>query len=186
MALETRDGGASWERRTIDKEEPHLNAIAEGPDGVLYIAGEFGLVFRSPDLGRTWTRLETEYGGSYFGVLVMSSGDVLVFGLQGHVYRSQDAGETWAAVETGTTASLMGGVQRADGSVLLVGLSGTLLVEAGEGGAGFVPVNRADRNGIAAVSELEPNRLLLIGKAGVCGIGTSLTGECAKVEVSGK
>jgi photosystem II stability/assembly factor-like uncharacterized protein len=182
-ALETHDGGASWEHMTIDEEEPHLNAIIESADGELYIAAEFGLVFRSRDRGKTWDRLETSYGGSLFGALDLVDGGLLVFGLRGHVYRSEDDGASWEQVKTDTTASLMGGIQRADGTVVLVGLSGTLLVGPGDGER-FAAVNRADRNGIAAAAELGHERVLLIGEAGVCRVGPSLIDPCERQESS--
>jgi len=177
LALETRDGGASWDRRTIDEDEPHLNAIAETPDGTLFIAAEIGLVFRSRDRGASWDRIETGYGGSLFGVLPLRAGPVLVFGLRGHVFRSDDGGESWQAVETGSTAALLGGLQRADDSIVLVGLSGSVLVSR-DGGGRFRAQNRADRNAIATVAEVGPGSLILFGEAGVCPVGDSLTADC--------
>ena len=123
------------------------------------------------------------------GLLILSAvvaaavfGGLLVFGLRGHIFRSDDEGESWKEVETTSTASLMGGLQRADGTTVLVGLSGTLLTAAAQS-EGFTVVNRADRNGISALTELGPKRLLLIGEAGVCRIGASLT--AARVEEKG-
>jgi photosystem II stability/assembly factor-like uncharacterized protein len=43
LVLQTRDGGKNWERLYPDEEESHWNAIAQGADGTLYVAAEFGV-----------------------------------------------------------------------------------------------------------------------------------------------
>lgn len=166
LVLETRDGGRTWKRRSIGGEDPHLYAIAEGADGTLYLAGEFGALFRSTDRAKTWIKLSSPYEGSFFGALALADGAVLVFGLRGNLYRSEDGGMSWRRIETGTTASLMSGLEGADGRVIIVGLSGTVLVSE-DGGKGFATANRPDRRGIAALAEVAPGRLLVLGEFGL-------------------
>ena len=166
LFLETRDGGNTWSRQEFDEEESHWNAIAQSADGTLFVAAEFGAVFRSVDKGRSWDCLTTPYEGSFFGALGLADGGVLVFGLRGNVYRTDDDGETWNAIPTGTTASLTHGLQRADGTVILVGLSGTVLIGADNAGR-FTQVARADRRGISAFVEVNPRCFLMFGEGGV-------------------
>ena len=97
--LKTHDGGRTWERLEVDEEERHWNGIAQAPDGTLYVAAEFGTVFRSEDRGRTWEVLTTPYGGTYFGAVALRDGAVLIFGLRGRVYRSADRGQTWQQID---------------------------------------------------------------------------------------
>ncbi|MBW1646403.1 MAG: hypothetical protein JRJ56_08830, partial [Deltaproteobacteria bacterium] len=85
--MTTTDGGKSWSPAEFviekkpghisgnakDEEEMpfdyHLNGIARGPNGVFYIAGEAGLLFRSDNNGRSWQELPSPYEGSFFGIL---------------------------------------------------------------------------------------------------------------------
>jgi photosystem II stability/assembly factor-like uncharacterized protein len=166
LVLETTDGGERWEPIRVSDEDPHFYCLAEGPGGDLYLAGEFGVLFRSIDRGRTWYPLVSPYRGSLFGVLVLSDDTVVVYGLRGNVYRSEDHGETWQPVSTRTTASILGGTQMTDGTVVLVGLSGTVLVSRDQGRS-FASRNRSDRKAISAVLEVDTGRLLFVGEDGI-------------------
>ena len=170
LAFVTRDGGGSWKKATIDPEERHLNAIARGQDGTVYIAAEYGAVLRSRDRGETWEASTTPYSGSYFGVIALRDGAVEVFGLRGHVYRSEDGGASWRAVGTGTDETLLGGGELPDGSVVIVGLGGTILV-SGDGGRSFRRLEQPDRLGLAGAFVLDPARVLLVGEGGLRVVG---------------
>lgn len=162
----TADGGETWRMVTFDDEEPHANAIAASPDGTLYVVGEFGLILRSDDRGVSWRRLASPYEGSLFGVLVLGPGTVLVFGLRGHVFRSDDRGETWQPVASGTNATLLGGLERGDGSVALTGLGGALLLSR-DRGRSFQPQTVDGSQGGAALAELSPSDVLMVGEDGL-------------------
>jgi photosystem II stability/assembly factor-like uncharacterized protein len=165
LMLSTEDGGATW-RDHGDDDGPHANAIAQAPDGALYIAGEFGTISRSDDRGRTWQRLASPYEGSFFGILALDDGAILVFGLRGHLFRSDDRGTSWQRLETGTTATLLTGLVRADGSVAIAGSAGVVLL-SDDRGRDFRLQDRSDRRGIAALIELGPTQLLGVGDGGL-------------------
>jgi photosystem II stability/assembly factor-like uncharacterized protein len=171
LVLETRDGGRSWERRRIvesseDEEEPHLNALFAGPAGALFIAAEFGSVFRSRDRGVLWDRLAPPYEGSFWGGLDLDGSSLLVFGMRGNAFRSEDLGESWQAVETHTDQSLQSAVRLRDGTIAMVGLGGVVLTSS-DGGRSFRDATEPDRKGIAAVAEGRGRTLLLFGESGV-------------------
>ncbi len=72
MLLETRDGGETWRRRPLTSntdEDYHLNAIFRGPGDTLFIAAEYGSIYRSLDDGASWERLHPPYDGSFWGGL---------------------------------------------------------------------------------------------------------------------
>jgi photosystem II stability/assembly factor-like uncharacterized protein len=131
----------------------------------VFVAAEFGAVFRSGDRGATWTELTTPYQGSYFGGLAAADGSFLVFGLRGHVFRSADDGETWQAVDSGTHASLMGGTRLPDDTLVVVGLAGTVLYSR-DHGLTFRNLPRPDRLGLSAVAAAD-GRLLAVGESGI-------------------
>jgi photosystem II stability/assembly factor-like uncharacterized protein len=167
--LETRDGGRSWERTPgvgTGEEDHHLNRIFAGPDGTIFIAAEYGSIYRSDDGGTTWKHLHPPYTGSFWGGLTTAQGAVLVFGMRGHIFRTEDLGETWVEIPSGTRKSLGGATQLADGQIVIVGLGGAVLF-SGDGGNSFAATVRPDRRGIAAVSAGAAGKLLLFGETGV-------------------
>ena len=181
LFLETTDGGDSWSERAILGEdelfdedpyaftsaaELHLNQAEAADSGRLYIAAEAGGAFRSDDGGTTWVSLEPPYEGSFFGVLPLAGGSLLLFGLRGNLLRSDDAGESWREIETGTVAMLTDGLRLADGSLVITGLAGTLLVSR-DGGESFELVQQADRQGVATALGTADGGLVLVGEYGV-------------------
>lgn len=167
--LETRDGGEHWEERPpleFEDEGPHLNHIFAGPDGVLFIAAEFGSAFRSRDKGQTWEHLDVPYDGSLWGGLALDGGEILIFGMRGHAFRSADLGESWEAVETGTNQSLQDAVRLGDGKIVMVGLGGVVTTST-DGGQTFQAAIEPDRRGIASVAEGADGMLLLFGESGL-------------------
>ncbi|MGW8321287.1 MAG: WD40/YVTN/BNR-like repeat-containing protein [Thermodesulfobacteriota bacterium] len=164
--LETNDGGKTWERRDVDEEERHWYKLVEAPDGTLFVAAEFGTVFRSKDKGATWEALDTPYGGTYFGAATLKDGTLMIFGMSGKIFRSVDEGQSWEPITVDRTTGLQAGLQLTDGTVIIVGLGGTILVSKDDGKS-FRMANRPDRLGIASVIEVGPNGLLLVGEGGI-------------------
>jgi photosystem II stability/assembly factor-like uncharacterized protein len=164
--LETNDGGKTWERRDLDEEERHWYKFVEASDGTLFVAAEFGTVFRSRDKGKTWEALDTPYGGTYFGAATLKDGTLMIFGMSGKIFRSVDAGESWEEITMDRTAGLQAGLQLADGTLIIAGLSGTIFVSK-DAGKSFRMANRPDRLGIASLIEIGSNGLLLVGEGGI-------------------
>jgi photosystem II stability/assembly factor-like uncharacterized protein len=185
LMLSTEDGGRTW-RDALGKDEgAHANAIAEAPDGSLYIAGEFGSILRSDDRGRSWQQLPSPYRGSFFGLLPLQDVTILVFGLRGHLFRSEDRGITWRRIQTGTAATLLAGLVRADGSIVIAGLNGVLLL-SDDGGGSFQLRHLVDRRGIAALIELGPDQLLAVGEGGLTKIPARDSSAKASVTVEAR
>lgn len=125
----TDDAGRHWRYigdRLDNPEGLHLNALTLTPDGHVYIAAEAGVVFTSPDMGRTWTRSATGYKGHLYGVLALP-GDVLIaYGFNGHLFRSLDGGQAWKPVISATSRSFVAGTVL-DGAALLLDEEGQLV-----------------------------------------------------------
>ena len=166
--VETNDGGDTWEERSLSDgllDDYHLNKLFAAKNGDLYIAAEFGVVYRSPDQGRTFERIQTQYEGSFWGGFGMADGSVMVFGMRGNAFRSYDQGQTWEKVETGTDKSIAGGVQLGSGKIILVGLQG-YVGYSDNGGKSFTEVTRADRLGYAAVADGPDGQIVVFGEPG--------------------
>ncbi|WP_290582593.1 WD40/YVTN/BNR-like repeat-containing protein [Ketobacter sp.] len=170
MFLGTEDGGKTWNdvsSRIENYDGWHLNSIAAGEDGVVYIAGEKGVLFRSDDGGENWTTLTGPYQGSYFGVLVgPMPDDVFLFGLQGNIFKSSDRGETWTKAKSKASDGLMDGVLLGSQGVMLVGNSGVILTSQ-DGGASFSMQITKSREALLAIRKLPNGKLIMVGQGGV-------------------
>ena len=189
MIYTTADGGAVWSQVPFApaplpgaaKVEPapddmeadvdlgfefHLNAIARGPPGRLYLGAEAGRLFRSDDDGVHWRELPSPYDGSFHGILPLEGDVLLAFGLRGNLYRSEDGGTTWTAIPTGTTVLLDSGARIDDRIVVIAGMAGVLLVSH-DGGRSFELTQQADRKAISAVLPSGDGALIVAGEGGV-------------------
>jgi len=163
---ESVDGGRSWRPRKIRESDMHLNAIAGGADGALYITGEAGTVLRSPDRGRSWVSLASPYAGSFFGALRPGDGGVVIYGLRGKIYRSSDAGRTWKPADGKDPLAVLGGAVLGGGRVALVGQNGALWLSR-DHGKSFVLEKTPSRKTLTAVLPTPSGALLTFGEGGV-------------------
>ncbi len=185
----TSDGGRTWSQAPFDPAplpgaekveasaddmeaevdlgfEFHLNAIARGPAGRLYLGAEAGRLFRSDDDGASWRELPSPYDGSYHGVLPLDGDSLLVFGLRGNLYRSDDGGMNWSTIPTGTVALLNSGARIGADTVVISGMAGVLLVSR-DGGRSFTLTQQDDRKAISSVLGAADGALIVAGESGV-------------------
>ena len=168
--LGTEDGGQTWNdvaSRIENFDGWHLNSIDASNTGVVYIAGEKGVLFRSDDNGENWVTLNSPYQGSYFGVLTgPGPDDVFVFGLQGNIFKSSDRGESWTKAKSKASDGIMDGVLIGDQGVILVGNSGVVLTSK-DAGASFSMQITKSREAILAIEKLANGKLIMVGQGGV-------------------
>ena len=166
----TEDGGKTWNdvsSRIENFDGWHLNAISAADNGVVYIAGEKGVLFRSDDGGENWVTLAGPYQGSYFGVLTgPGADDVFLYGLQGNIFKSVDRGETWSKSKSKASDGLMDGVTLGGQRVMLVGNSGVVLT-SNDGGSTFSMQITKSREAILAIEKLPNGKLIMVGQGGV-------------------
>jgi photosystem II stability/assembly factor-like uncharacterized protein len=146
-------------------EDRHLNAIIKLADGKLLVVGEAGKMARSDDAGKTWSRIEAPYKGSFFGAIQATDGSVIVFGLRGRIFRADASLKTWKQVENASVAALMGGSVLPDGAVVLAGASGTVLVSR-DNGQSFTPFATGTTRAFSKALLGGPNSVLALGEAG--------------------
>jgi photosystem II stability/assembly factor-like uncharacterized protein len=144
----------------------HLNSIASGDGGALYIAAEAGRLFRSDDDGVTWRELPSPYDGSFYGVLPLDGDAVLAFGLRGNLFRSEDGGQNWTALETGTVALLNSALRPSPDVVIVAGLTGVLLVSQ-DGGRSFAFTQQDDRKALSGLLWAGDGEVIVGGEVGV-------------------
>jgi len=176
QALETFDGGVSWETRELVvpevsddpyyfPEQYHLNGAFAGPGNSLFVAAEFGIVYRSLDGGEAFDEIQTPYDGSFWGGVGVN-GSVLVYGMRGNIWRSDDLGEDWYAVDSDTSQSLAGASVLSDGTIIFVGLGGAVTYTYDDGES-FTSVIRPSRRGLADAAPGVAGRVVVIGEDGI-------------------
>lgn len=169
MILRTEDGGqtwADWASKIQNTQSFHLNNIARVAGGALVIVGEAGQIHVSDDNGDTWTRRESAYQGSLFGVTGTGKADeILVFGLRGNMLLSSDLGVNWRMVPSNANATLNSGVVADDGRITLVGNGGAVLM-SNDGAESFGDYFRSNREGIMSVVPVADTHLLIVGEGG--------------------
>jgi photosystem II stability/assembly factor-like uncharacterized protein len=165
LYLTTSNGGRNWTARKIIEGDDHLNRITRGPGSTLYLAGERGTLLRSPDLGETWTPLDTQYEGTFYGILPVERRVILAHGLRGRVFRSTDEGDSWEQVATPRPALLATAVRLRNNLLLVGGQAGSLLISR-DLGRTLTLFPDGPGTGIAELLELPDGSVLALGEAG--------------------
>ena len=167
--LSTSDGGVNWVRDTRalnNPEQMHLNAITGDGDGMLWVAGEGGLLFRSSDGGQNWTVLDSPYHGSFFDIAYeAATGALLVGGLRGNIFRSLDNADSWQGPGVDTTRSLAGVTWLNERYAAAVGAVGNLQL-SDDGARTFSDHSLPARTGLSSVVH-HRGRLVVVGQGGV-------------------
>lgn len=174
MIAATTDGGKTWEPwlHRIDNSSSNLNAI-RGIGGEVYIAGEQGRIFRLDRNRGFFTKMETGYIGSLFGIT--GNGESLIaYGLRGTAYRATLGGkpgsEKWEVVAMPNEHTLSAGIALADGSgFVLVNAAGELLIgDKAAKNFSALPAQKAMR--MTGIAELKANRGFVV--TGIEGVRT--------------
>ncbi len=149
-----------------------IDAIAHLGDGVV-VAGtrnlEPGLIFRSTDYGRTWTRTAQVDSGEFLGTnvtCITSAGGGVAYMVAGDatVWKSVDWGSTWARLAQVSQSPRLDGFQRSyaivalkTGAVLMsdTGANGGHVFRSEDGGASWTD--------LGAVSEKPVYRFQIVG-----------------------
>lgn len=104
----TTDGGRSWKRAVIHRSwEEQIRAVRVRGTTAIAV-GDTGLVYRSSDLGASWSRSSTGTHARLFDVQFLDDLNVFATGGSGTAIRSTDAGITWSRIDSATSRLLWG------------------------------------------------------------------------------
>ena len=132
----------------------HFNDITQLDNQTLVMVGELGLIAKSIDLGKTWTRLANIYDGSFFSALFTANKSLLVGGLRGNLFRSIDNGQQWQKIAIGAPFSINKIKQLTNGDIMISQNNGILL-RSTDDGMTFKQVEVLKGHDIVTVSELK-------------------------------
>lgn len=127
--------------------------------GYFWAAGERGSLWRSLD-GLRWENQPSPYPGSFFGLLNLPSGELLLFGLRGKIFRGN--GEAWTEIPNPSDASLLSGTLIPHGRVVLAGLEGIWLASSDQAKS-FQKLNiLSEQENITAVAHGSKSNVLIL------------------------
>lgn len=173
------DGGRTWGRREFGGPALHTTGVAVDPaNRDVYVATlQAGGVWKSIDLGETFTRVDVQAAGGAFinlngrGIAVDPGRPGVVFHAGGTgIWRSTNAGATWTRVST--TSSLSVTVDPTNPQVVYVGTAAAGVLKSLDGGTTFAPANvgltdlRTGRTGGVVLHRSAPNVLYVNTEGG--------------------
>ncbi|WP_236384479.1 WD40/YVTN/BNR-like repeat-containing protein [Pseudomonas gessardii] len=165
MVLRSDDGGDTWQvwmAHVENPQESHLYAIAQAGDAI-YLAGEQGYLARSLDQGRTFLKLKTDVGSSFFTLQVDNQGKILAAGLQGILVLTVNQGGSWTRLDTGQIGTLIDSEKDDRGRIYFADLNGRLTRLVGNT---LTPVQNADLPLSAFVIDSE-GAFVIVGASGI-------------------
>jgi len=173
------DGGRSWSRRNFGPATLHTTGTAVDPaDRAVYVATlQAGGIWKSTDLGETFTRVDVQVAGGPFlnlngrGIGTDPGRPGVVFHAGGTgIWRSTNAGATWTRIST--TGALTVTVDPTDSRVVYVGTLSAGVLKSTDGGTTFNPANvgltelRTGRTGGVVLHRSNPQLLYVNTEGG--------------------
>ena len=178
--LHTSNGGRQWQdwsHKVGNEDELHLNGVIGAADGTLFLASEWGTIFRSTTSGESWDAIASGYEGSFFGLTVNpNTGSLFAYGLRGTVFRSVDGGISWTEAQSKVQESLFGAYASEQGRLIFVG-SGGNVTQSTDNGESFTVLVQTSPLGVYGIAPTTDGHYMLTGEEGSRPmIGSSSTG----------
>lgn len=120
-----REEDPDFYQQELNSILPHINRVTLD-DGIIYLAGEAGLLARSNNRGREWERYAVDYTGSFFDIRPLDASAVLAVGLRGNMFVMRDE-NTWQYVNTCSTSTLNSIFVASENRVVALGNNGMLI-----------------------------------------------------------
>jgi photosystem II stability/assembly factor-like uncharacterized protein len=175
--LSTSDGGATWRKQELSWDrliplitkdsgilEPNLNAVYFVNPETGWIVGEFGLVLKTSDGGRTWS--SQTYGSDRPQLFAVMFRDKLTgwsVGQQGTVLKTTDGGRNWLAVDIGTRRNLYG-ISLEDERGLIVGEG--IVMASQDNGASWTRLESTPEKRWLSGAAIKNRQAVVVGQAG--------------------
>lgn len=176
LVMTTEDGGQTWTEQTVQappgasRADLNLMGLFADSHGGVYATAEQGQVLRSKDKGKSWSYLDTGYGGTLWSGAVLADGSLLVGGQRGTLLHGSADGQHWQRVSLESKSSITD-IAVSGRHVVVVGLDG-LMVRSDDGGQSFKEQASADGVSLTAAlisADAEP---VLFSRRGVVPVGT--------------
>lgn len=169
--LETKDGGDTWELRSLDLGENQfysfLSVSFSGQEG--WIAGQPGILLHTTDGGTSWSRipLSEKLPGSPYTVTALSAKSAEMTTDVGAIYRTIDNGKTWQAMVQEAVGVIRNVSRSEDGKYVAVSARGSFYSTWEPGQAAWQPHNRNSSRRLQNMGYGKDGRLWLLGRGGI-------------------
>jgi photosystem II stability/assembly factor-like uncharacterized protein len=146
LIMETADGGASWESRSLDlPEDENFRLISidfQGNEG--WIVGQPGLLLHSSDGGRSWSRLllDTKLPGEPYAITALGPKRAELATNVGAIYQTNDAGSSWQSLVSDAAGAVRDLRRAPDGRYVSVSSLGNFFATWTPGQATWQPHGR--------------------------------------------
>ncbi|MDB5976535.1 MAG: hypothetical protein JWR07_3295 [Nevskia sp.] len=180
--VKSSDGGHTWtasapdwasmaDKDTFGTGEPTIYAAHVSETGEVTIAGEFGVIMRSPDAGTTWhaVRPIQSKAPTIFAmqIVLKGAGNSYAVGQTGELLVSGDGGTAWEERKSITQANYLGVAAAKDGDVVITGMR--VMVHSRDAGATWSFLNNSDTTTEwyqAVRAEQTTGHILAVGHSG--------------------
>lgn len=102
----TTDGGQSWSLQYYGSDQFKLVKVQFSNKEVGWAVGELGLVLRTTNGGKTWTRMDVGTGLNLNDLYFVSESEGWIVGRDGLLLYTDNKGESWQHLSAGTTDTL--------------------------------------------------------------------------------
>jgi photosystem II stability/assembly factor-like uncharacterized protein len=176
--ISTANGGQSWSKHELAwdvlisrvvKEtgyvEPNLNAVYFSSPGVGWIVGEFGLVLKTEDGGKSWNA--QRYGGDLpqlYTVKFLDDHRGWAMGQAGSLIQTTDGGKRWSSVDIATKRDLYNA--SLDGQRGIIVGDGVVLASH-DGGSSWKPVILKSEGRWLSGVTLTSSEAIAVGQGGM-------------------
>jgi photosystem II stability/assembly factor-like uncharacterized protein len=151
--------------------EPHIYGVDVSDAGVITLVGEFGLVLRSADSGKTWKAIRegSRRFASLFAVAMADQPGKPSFavGQSGTVLRSGDGGLSWQSLQAPVEGNFLGVARAPNGRIILTGMR--VMISSRDDGATWSQVRDGDATTDwyqAVKTEPGSGRIVAVGHSG--------------------
>ena len=168
LILETNDGGASWEPRSLDlPEDENFRLISidfRGDEG--WIVGQPGLLLHSSDGGRSWSRLllDTKLPGEPYTIKALGAKEAELATNVGAIYLTRDAGASWQALVSDAAGSIRDLRRAADGRYVSVSSLGNFFATWNPGQPTWQPHQRISSQRLQSMGFQPDGKLWMLAR----------------------
>ena len=127
--LRSDDGGNSFKMVTSPDPSTFFGVFGTKQNAILAY-GVAGEVFRSVDLGQSWSQSGFSAKADLTAGILLKSGKIVIVSEDGTVYESADDGVTFQGLNLNEGMALYGLIQASNGDVVFVGSGGVRVVQA--------------------------------------------------------
>lgn len=168
--LETKDGGNTWEPRTLNLGEGQnysfYSISFSGQEG--WVVGQPSILLHTTDGGKSWLRvpLSEKLPGAPYSIVALGDQSAEMTTDVGAIYRTTDGGKTWQAMVQEAVGVLRNISRSPDGKYVAVSSRGSFYSTWEPGQSAWQPHNRTSSRRLQNMGFGKDGRMWLLARGG--------------------